>query len=221
MALKLYGTAGWGGTDRVLVTLREKGVPFELCGVDTKNKEHKSAGFLEKQPFGQVPYLDDDGFIIYESRAISYYIAAKYSDQGTQGLIPKVEDLKASALFQQALSNEVCNFEAYAYPLVVAVVYQRRRGLEVDQKVVDKVITALDEKLDVYDQILSKQKYIAGDELTLADLLHLTTGALLPICGYHGLETRPNVARWWNEISTRPSWQATKGPNVVWVNSKA
>ncbi|KAF9530606.1 glutathione S-transferase [Crepidotus variabilis] len=213
MVLKLYGVTGWGGTDRVLVILREKGVPYELHEVDTKNKEHKSAAFLEKQPFGLTPYLDDDGFILYESRAISYYIAAKYSDQGTQGLIPT--DLKANALFQQALSNELCNFEAFTYPLILEGLYKRFQGLEVDQKAIDKAISALDEKLDVYDKILSKQKYIAGDELTLADLFHLTSGALLPSCGYHGLKTKPNVARWWNEISSRPSWQATKGPNAL------
>ncbi|KAF9523135.1 glutathione S-transferase-like protein [Crepidotus variabilis] len=207
MVLKLYGVAGWGSTNRILVILREKGVPYELHEVDTKNKEHKSAAFREKQPFGLTPYLDDDGFILYESRAISYYIAAKYANQGTQGLIPT--DLKANALFQQALSNELCNFDSFARPLILGVLYQPQ-GVEVDHQAVDKMISALDEQLDVYDKILSKQRYLAGNELTLADLFHLTSGAVLPICGYHGLKTKPNVARWWNEISSRPSWQATK-----------
>ncbi|KAF9530604.1 thioredoxin-like protein [Crepidotus variabilis] len=199
MVLKLYGVTNFGGTDRVIVILREKGVPYEVHEVDTKNKEHKSAAFVEKQPFGLVPYLDDDGFILYESRAIGYYIAAKYADQGTQGLLPKADDLKANALFQQALSSEICNFETFTFPLILATLGQRYKGLEIDQTTVDKAMAALDEKLDVYDNILSKQKYITGDELTIVDLFHLPSGALLPACGYHGLKTKPNVARYYGK----------------------
>lgn len=42
---------------RVAVVLREKDVPYELVPVDLMKGEHKSPAFLEKQPFGQVPYI--------------------------------------------------------------------------------------------------------------------------------------------------------------------
>ncbi|KAJ7166126.1 thioredoxin-like protein [Mycena filopes] len=71
MVLKLYSakTAG-GGSAVVAVVLAEKQIPFEHVVVDFANEEHKSAAFLEKQPFGQIPLIDDDGFMLYESRAI-------------------------------------------------------------------------------------------------------------------------------------------------------
>ena len=50
---------------------------------------------------------DDNGFILYESRAICYYIAAKYPNQGTP-LLPT--ELKANALFHQAASVEIFHF---------------------------------------------------------------------------------------------------------------
>lgn len=44
-------------------------------------------------------------------------------------------------------------------------------GVEPDQSIFEKHIAALDKKLSVYDQILSKQKYLAGDVSTLMDLI--------------------------------------------------
>lgn len=103
---------------------------------------------------------DDDGFILYESRAIGHYIAKKYADQGTK-LVPT--ELKAFGLFQQACSIEVANFDDYASKAVGEMVIKPFKGLTSDKAVFEKLIAALDTKLDVYEKILSKQKYLAGD----------------------------------------------------------
>lgn len=113
MVLKLYGHPISTCTKRVAATLAEKQVPFELIPIDFAKGEHKSAAFIEKQPFGQVPYIDDDGFILFESRAIARYIAHKYKDQGTP-LIPDYSDVKAYAKFEQAASIEQSNFDPFA-----------------------------------------------------------------------------------------------------------
>jgi hypothetical protein len=47
-------------------------------------------------------------------------------------------------------------------------------------------------------------------ELTLADLYHLPGGSLLPILGINVIQEKKNVARWWNDISSRASWQKIK-----------
>ncbi|KAJ7451460.1 glutathione S-transferase 1 [Mycena galericulata] len=72
--LKLYAHPHTTCTRRVATTLHELKVPFELIVIDWQNGEHKTAAYLEKQPFGQIPYIDDDGFILYETRAICRYI---------------------------------------------------------------------------------------------------------------------------------------------------
>ena len=110
MVLKLVGSPLSTCTRRVAVVLREKNVPYELVAIDFATAEHKSPEFLAKQPFGQVPYLDDDGFILFESRAICRYIALKYKDQGIS-LIPDPSDIKKTALFEQAVSIECSNFD--------------------------------------------------------------------------------------------------------------
>lgn len=64
---------------------------------------------------------DDDGFILYESRAIARYLEAKYPNQGTK-LIP--DGLKERALFEQAASVEVNNFDPYASYAVGETVFK-------------------------------------------------------------------------------------------------
>ncbi|KAI0696180.1 glutathione transferase [Cytidiella melzeri] len=213
MVLKLVGNPISTCTRRVALVLKEKKVPFEFVTVDIRKREHKLPDYLEKQPFGQIPYIiDEDGFQLFESRAICRYIAAKYRDQGTP-LIPDASDLKATALFEQAASIEFSNFDGYAHTLSFeTIVKPMLLGKTPDQEVVKNTLAILDSKLKVYDVILGKQKYLAGDELTLADLFHLPYGARLEqdvgldIFG----EDKPNVVRWWKDISSRESWQAVK-----------
>jgi glutathione S-transferase len=101
MALKLYGMFQSSCTRRVLITLAEKKVTdYELIIVNLPLGEQRNPSYLEKAPFGKVPLLDDDGFLIYESRAICQYIARKYSGQGTK-LMPDERDLMEYGLFEQ------------------------------------------------------------------------------------------------------------------------
>jgi len=64
--------------------------------------------------------------------------------------------------------------------------------------------------LDAYDVILSKQNYLAGNELTLADLFHLPWGDSLADVGSNIMESKPNVARWFKDITSRPNWVSVK-----------
>ncbi|KAF8881346.1 glutathione S-transferase [Infundibulicybe gibba] len=208
MVLKLYGAPNQNGpTGLVALILREKKVPFEFVRIDMHSGEHKSAEHRARNPFGQVPSIDDDGLILYESRAICRYIAIKYAGQGTP-LIPSTNDIKATALFEQAASVEAFTFTPQAVAIASEVLYKKYQNLTPDQAKVDEHTALLSAKLEVYDQILGKQKYLAGDEITLADLFHLTTGGALPLSGIDVMTQRPNVARWFNDLTSREAWQA-------------
>ncbi|KAJ3504539.1 hypothetical protein NLJ89_g7884 [Agrocybe chaxingu] len=218
MVLKLYGSPISTCTKRVALVLHEKQVPFEFHAIDfSKGALHRKSLYSRSLLFtpchlpcpGIDQWLqDDDGFILYESRAVCQYIAAKYPDQGTKGLLPT--ELKAAALFQQASSVEMSNFDDNAAKLVFEKLFKPHFGLTFDQATYDRLLATLTAKLDAYDNILGKQKYLAGDELTLADLYHLPYGSLLPAAGTNVLETKPNVNRWFTELSSRPAWLAVK-----------
>jgi glutathione S-transferase len=109
---------------------KEVGVPYEFVPIDLATGEHKSPAYLEKQPFGQVPAIDvsspagalygrmltvlqDDGFKLYESRAIARYIAAEAGSP----LLPK-SDPKKLGEFEVAASIEYSNFGPFASEIV-------------------------------------------------------------------------------------------------------
>ncbi|KAL0574240.1 hypothetical protein V5O48_007711 [Marasmius crinis-equi] len=217
MVLQFYANAHSTCAQRVATVLFEKQIPYEWHNVDFAKGEHKAPEYIEKQPFGQVPYIAshplallpiDDGFVLFESRAIGRYLAHKYADKGPK-LIPASSDLKATALFEQAASIEQSNFDAFASKACFENIFKTWRGLSPDPKVFEETIAQLDAKLKAYEVILGKQKYLAGDEVTLADLFHLPYGSLLAAAGSDIMSKQgPNVTRWWNDITSRPSWQA-------------
>lgn len=101
MAIKLYGMREATCTQRVLTTLAELGNPdFELVVVSIFKNEQKSPSYLALQPWGKLPLLEDDGFLVYESRAICKYLALKFPE-GNKGLMPSLDNLKAYGLFEQ------------------------------------------------------------------------------------------------------------------------
>ncbi|CAK5268054.1 unnamed protein product [Mycena citricolor] len=210
MVLKLYGfPRASGATRAVLVTLLEKQVPFEHCIVDVQNGELLLPRFIAMQPFSQYPVIDDDGLIVYESRAICRYLEDKYPAQGTR-LGPPSGDLRARARFEQAMSVETFNFHPHVHTVYFERINKPLRGLQSDEAAISEALQKLGKTLDVYDLILGKTRFLAGDEFTLADLFHLPFGGLLSLNGGSDImssEARPNVARWWNEIHARPTVQ--------------
>jgi len=205
MVLKLYAVPYPGsGSGLVYLVLEEKQIPFELVAVDLKAKEQKKPEFLAMHPFGQVPVIDDDGFIVYESRAICRYLAEKYADQGPN-LFPK--GLKERAMVEQGAAVDSANF----LPTILKVFREsgkKRRGLPFSQAVIDEALAELSAVLDVYEVILGKHKFLGGDEYSLADLFHFSHAPRLAENGINIMTSkdRPNVTRWWNELTARPAW---------------
>ncbi|KAJ6541179.1 glutathione S-transferase, partial [Mycena vulgaris] len=147
---------------------------------------------------------DDDGFILYETRAICWYIAAKYP---AASLIPT--EPKAHAVFEQAVAIEITNFDPSANQIVSEIVMRPMFfGAKPDAAVVAAQLAILDKKLEAYEVILGKHRYLAGDKLTLADLFHLPYAPLLATGGIDIMTQKPNVARWYKELIARPSWLA-------------
>ncbi|KAG8710023.1 hypothetical protein FRC11_004945 [Ceratobasidium sp. 423] len=207
VTVKLHGSTLSTCTKRVATVCKEVGVNYELVPVDLATGEHKTEAFLsQKQPFGAVPVLDEDGTQLYESRAICRYLTAKYGKDS--GLLPDTKDVKAYGLFEQAASIEYSTFDPSASGLTWERVFASAFGFPSDEKLGQKHLSTLKEKMDGYERILSKRKYLAGDNFTLADLFHLPYGAEVNKIDASIMGSRPSVKRWWDDISSRPAWKA-------------
>jgi glutathione S-transferase len=77
MALKIYGVAR-SRAIRTLWMMHELGVPFELVEVAPGVGGSRKPEYLSLNPTGAVPWIEDDGLILWESLAINLYLAKKH-----------------------------------------------------------------------------------------------------------------------------------------------
>ncbi|KAJ1302807.1 hypothetical protein OPQ81_003113 [Rhizoctonia solani] len=214
VTVTIHGVAMSTCTKRVITTCNELGIKYQIVHVNLFAKEQKTPEYLEtKQPFGAVPVLvDEDGTQLFESRAICRYLVAKYGKDS--GLIPSQSDLKAYGQFEQAASIEYSNFDPNAASLTRERVFVKMMtGQDGDEELAQKYIALLNSKMEGYERILSKQKYLGGDNFTLADLFHLPYGLYVNQIDPSIMGSKPSVKRWWDEISSRPSWTAAAAQN--------
>ncbi|OIV96775.1 hypothetical protein TanjilG_18088 [Lupinus angustifolius] len=205
MVVKVYG-ADYACPKRVIVCLIEKEIEYETVFVDGFKGEHKQPEYLKLQPFGLLPVIQDGDYTLYESRAILRYYAEKYKNQGTDLLGKTIEE---RGLVEQWLEVEAQNFNPPIFSLVMNILVSPIMGTPSDPKVIEECEEKLGKVLDIYEDRLSKTKYLAGEFFSLADLSHLPfTHYLVGSMGKaYMVRDRKHVSAWWDDISSRPSWK--------------
>lgn len=200
--MKIFADSVSTNSRKVLLTLAELGMPFEYVHVDFASGEHKREPHLSRQPFGQVPTLEDDGFALYETHAMCRYLNAKAEGP----LVPR--DARARATVDQWMSIETANFSAHAMKLI----YHHLLHVAYEPQVLEHASSALDKTLSVLAVQLSDRAFIAGKAFTLADV------CFIPYFEYamktparNLIERRSEVVRWWNAVRERPSWLKAAG----------
>ncbi|OMO81856.1 hypothetical protein COLO4_23395 [Corchorus olitorius] len=194
-------------TARVLACLHENGVEFELVPVNLFNGEHKQPTFLAKNPFGQIPALEDGDLTLFESRAMSSYVAEKFKGSNGCDLL-RTQDLKEAALVKTWMEVESQQFSPAISPIFYQLYIAPMRGGSPNQSIVDENSEKLGKVLDVYEKKLSSSKYLAGDFYSLADLHHLPyIYYLMKTPSSKLINERPHVKAWWEDISSRPAFK--------------
>ncbi len=207
VSMRVHGNRGSTCTRKVLMTFAEKGVTPDFTDVELAKGEHKQPAHVAFQPFGQVPVLVDGDFVLYESRAI-----IRYLDEVLPGTALTPKDPKARARMEQWMSVETSNFTPHAMKIVYQTVFAKRRGVEGDAAKIAEGRAGALFALDVLDATLAHQPYLVGEQFTLADLTYMPYLHYLDQGGQGDLvESRPNVAAWWDRTRARPTWGSVIG----------
>lgn len=202
--VKVHGIPLSTAAMRVMACLYEKELEFELVPVDLRAGEHKKEPFISLNPFGQVPAFEDGDLKLFESRAITQYIAHLYAGNGTPLVCP---DPKKMAVVSVWMEVEGHQYDPAASKLTYELAIKKFLNATADNAVVEEYEAKLAKVLDVYEARLACCKYLAGDCFTLADLHHLPTMQYLMGTQAKKLfDSRPHVSAWCADIMGRPAW---------------
>jgi glutathione S-transferase len=195
--IKLYGGAKNRGR-RCYWLAQELGLEIVPVEIDLHSGQHKSPEFLKLNPNGQVPVLDDDGFILYESFAINLYLIKKYgADNPLAPVSPQEEALMTQWSFW--VVNEIEQHQ-------VTILQHRLLLPEAarEPKRVDEAWEKLQKPLAVLEATLTDHDYLMGGRFTLADLnvaIVLSTFSRLSL----ELTLYPNLRAWLDTCLARPT----------------
>ena len=167
--LKIYYAPLSTAASRVRMCAEAIGLDYEPIAVDLRRGEQRSADYLEINPFGKVPAIDDDGFYLFESNAIMKYLCCKSGS-----------DLYPDSCEGRAIVDQWCDFAASLLgPAYGRVMFNRlfapAMGAPIDEASLADGLRFVERYLPVIDARLDASDYIAGTSLTIADLAVLTT----------------------------------------------
>ena len=218
--LQLYSLATPNGVKvtimlEELLALGHSGAEYDAWLCRIRDGEQFSSGFVEINPNSKIPALLDRSVEgsqrVFESGAILLYLAEKFGAFIPEDPIEKTECM--SWLFWQMASAPYLgggfgHFYAYApekfeYPI-------NRFAMETKRQ------------LDLLDQRLSKNEFIAGSEYTIADMAiwswygQLALGRLYNAAEFLDVTSYKNIIRWAKEIQERPAYKRGSKVNRPW-----
>ena len=198
-----------------LLALGKKGAEYDAWLINISNGDQFGSDFVKINPNSKIPALMDHSTTpptrIFESGAMLLYLAEKFDAFLPKDHAKRTECL--SWLFWQMgsapyLGGGFGHFYAYAptkmeYPI-------------------DRFAMEVKRQLDVLDRHLTDNKYMAGDEYSIADMAiwpwygGLVAGVLYEAAEFLDVKSYKNVARWNEEIGERPAVQRGRMVNRAW-----
>ncbi|CAK9298036.1 unnamed protein product [Gordionus sp. m RMFG-2023] len=190
----------------VWMTAKALNMPLEIVAIDLEKGEQNTPEYKKINPLHTVPTIDDNGFIICESRAIMKYLANKCGDP----LYPK--DAKKRALVDSRLDFDIGKFwpalKEYAYPQVM---HNKPSNPEREKD--------MKEALDNLELLLSQSKYIAGDQMTIADISIFCNVSFLWMSKYN-FANYPKIQAWIDVMKKLPYYKETNQDFNDWIHTK-
>ncbi|MDQ2861105.1 MAG: glutathione S-transferase family protein [Pseudomonadota bacterium] len=201
MGVKLYGVPGSPNVRGAMLGLAEKGVDYELIPV--LPADFKAPAQLALNPFGRVPVLDHDGFVLYETQAILRYVDQAFSGPG---LVPT--NAQEVGRMNQILGIVDC----YLFPSWSGVIGLERLiapkffGRPSNLEQIAAAVPMARSCAEALEALIS-EPYLTGETFSLADIRlmpHFDWFRLTPE-GETILAGKTKLVQWFERVSERPS----------------
>jgi glutathione S-transferase len=183
---------------RIYWLLEELGVPYQLKTLEFTPETLKSSTYLQVNPLGKVPSIQDDGLTMFESGAILQYILEKYG----RGRLAPAPGTPARGPFLQWVHFA----EATALPPLADMAQHTMFKPEAERipAVVADARNRVSAILGVLETALTGRPYLLGNEFSAADIM---MGYSVLLMKWFGLitEAHPNVAAYMKRLEERPA----------------
>ena len=162
--LTIYGFDFSSPANKVRFAANAMGLKYEYKRVNLMAGEQKSPEFLKLNPSGRVPAINDDGFTAFESAAIIKYLA----DKNNSPLYPK--DLKKRTIVDQWIDFTNIHVATALQRVTFNRVMYQMLKVEKDERSLSDGLKFLGMHLPVIEKQLKENKFLTGNEMTLADI---------------------------------------------------
>lgn len=159
--------------------------------MDLVNGEHRKEPYISLNPEHTVPTLVDGDFVIWESHAICTYLVDKYGKDDS--LYPK--DLQIRARCNQRLFFDTASLFPNLRSCSLHVFFMG--GTEIPKDKVDPMYVSF----DLLEVFLKSDKFLVGDNLTIADICAALTVLLLVVYAPLSADKYPNILGWLSRVS--------------------
>jgi len=192
--LRIYGIARTRAF-RVLWVAKELGIAYQHIPVEIGEAGARKPDYLAVNPNGRLPAIEDDGFALWESLAITLYLAKKHS---AGRLYPATLESEAKAwqwsLWSvQEVDRGVNIWSLHAVRLPAADRDAARR---------EEALKVLAAPFKVLDGALSGGGYLLGEDFTVADL---NVAAVISRAIDMNLAATPRLGDWLRRCLDRPA----------------
>lgn len=204
--LKIYGVYRSRAT-RPLWLLEEMNKEFELVPVIQAYRLPEpmapdaatntlSPEFLAVNPMGSIPSMEDDGFVLHESLAITLYLARKYGG-----------NLGPRDIAEEGLMVQWSLFAATSIETAALKLQSTKDDTDEGKAEISVVARTLKRPFDVLEKHLSANSHMAGGRFTVADV---NVAEVVRYAQGHAplFDKRPALKNWLEACQARPGFKA-------------
>ncbi|XP_065919350.1 uncharacterized protein [Dysidea avara] len=185
----------------VMIMLRANKIPYEPVIVNIAKLENRSnEEFMKVCPAKTVPAIDDNGFKLFESAAIMRYLVSKYNLP--DHWYPANPERRAKV--DEYLDWHHTNTRAGAAMYFANQMIPRFTGGEIDMSKVEEAWKKLHKSIKLIEgHFLANTNYLAGDEISIADVQAVCEFTQLWMPDYKVYEAGSRIDTWTNDCKER------------------